>query len=174
MLECEDVQPQLSALIDKELSLWEAQMIRWHIRRCRDCAYEFMLLKDTARMLSYVDNVTTGDDFIQRVMTKASVMSRHDNTTTNPFARLFNRAGYYLDWFKYSFRRKASVYAVALMFLMVLGFFIGAMPTIISPQIDMSTTRVTEARLPRDAIKVEFVTPAMFHQYSRDYLIMSH
>jgi len=174
MLECENVHPQLSALIDKELPLWEAQMIKWHMRRCQDCAYEFMLLKDTARMLSSIDNVTTGDNFIQDVMTKASMMSRHDNITTNPFVRFFNRARYYLDWFRYSFRRKVSVYAVALMFLVVWGFFIGVMPTIISPQVDMSTTRVTEARLPSDAIKVEFVTPAMLHQYSRDDLTMSH
>ena len=137
MLKCEDVQPQLSALIDKELPLWEAQMIRWHIRICRDCAYDFMSLKDTDRVLSSMGNVTTGDNFIREVMTKGSMMSRHDNTTSNLFVKLFNRAGYYLDWFKYSFRRKMSVYAVALMFLMVWGFLIGVMPTIISPKVDM-------------------------------------
>jgi len=168
MLRCEDVQTQLSALIDRELPLWEAQMMRWHIRRCEDCAYEFMLLKDTDRVLSSVDNVTTGENFVQEVMIKASMIERHESTSANLFIKLFSLAGYYLDRFKYSFRQKASVYAVALMFLIVWGFFIGIMPTIISPQVDMLPALVkTEARLPNDLVRVELVTPAMLHQYSQ-------
>ena len=169
MLKCEDVQTQLSALIDRELPLWEAQMIKWHMRRCEDCADAFMLLRDTDRMLSSVDNVTTGDNFVQEVMTKASMMALHENTSSTLFAKLYNRAGYYFDWFKYSFRQNASVYAVALMFLIVWGFFIGVMPAIMSPQVDMPPELVrTQARLPRDIIKVELVTPAMLHQYSEN------
>ena len=74
MLKCEDIRPQLSAYIDRETPLWEAQMIRWHLRRCHECAFEYMLLIDTSEAMKSCPSVTTSDNFLREVITKASMM----------------------------------------------------------------------------------------------------
>ena len=78
MLKCEDIRPQLSAYIDREVPLWEAQMIRWHIRRCHECAFEYMLLMDTSEAMKSLVSVAAPDNFLSEVMSKASMMAVYE------------------------------------------------------------------------------------------------
>ena len=45
MLKCENVLPQLSAYVDREMPLWTIQLIQWHLKRCPSCAHEAMRLR---------------------------------------------------------------------------------------------------------------------------------
>ncbi|MFQ6043982.1 MAG: zf-HC2 domain-containing protein, partial [Candidatus Poribacteria bacterium] len=88
MLKCENIRPQLSAYIDREVPLWEAQMIRWHIRRCHECAFEYMLLMDTSEAMRFFAGVTTSDNFLREVMIKASMMAVYERKGLNLFQRV--------------------------------------------------------------------------------------
>jgi len=156
MLKCKDILPQLSAYIDRELPLWEAQMIRWHLRRCQECAFEFMLLMDTSDALKSLNSVATSDKFLRKVMTKASMMSIYERKESNFFQRMIKRFEARFALLKYAFytlRNKAGVYAMALILLVMLSYFTSAMPRIIYPEI---TPR--QILVKNDVIPVEFIT----------------
>ena len=164
MLKCEYIRPQLSAYIDREVPLWEAQMIRWHIRRCHECAFEYMLLMDTSEAMKSLVSVTAPDSFLSEVMTKASMMAVYERKKLNLFQRVVRRFEAHFAQFRYIFyvfRGKATVYATAFMTLVALGYFISAMPSIFTPPLSKPHPVLVKAEV-KDSnkiIPVEFVTP---------------
>lgn len=164
MLKCEDIRPQLSAYIDCEVPLWEAQIIRWHLRKCHECAFEYMLLMDTSEAMKSFAGVTTSDNFLREVITKASMMAVHERKELNLFQRTMRcvEARFVrLRYIFYAFRGKAAVYATALMTLVVLGYFMSTMPKIITPPLVGARQMLVkgEVNCSKDIIPVEFVTP---------------
>jgi len=164
MLKCENVRTQLSAYIDREVPLWEAQIIRWHLRRCHECAFEYMLLMDTSEAMKSFPSVTASDNFLREVMTKASMIAVHERKELNLFQRMMRSVEARFARFKYvfyAFRGKAAVYATAFMTLVVLGYFISAMPKIFTPPLVGTRQMLVKAEVngSKDIISVEFVTP---------------
>ena len=164
MLKCEDIRPQLSAYIDREVPLWEAQMIRWHLKRCHECAFEYMLLMDTSEAMKSFAGVTTSDKYLREVITKASMMAVYERKEMNLFQLVMRRVEARfarLKYIFYVFRGKATVYATALMILVVLGYFMSAMPKILTPPLVGARQMHVKARVncSKDIIPVEFVTP---------------
>jgi len=163
MLKCEDIRPQLSAYIDREVPLWEAQMIRWHIRSCHECAFEYMLLMDTSEAMKSLVSVAVPDNFLSEVMTKASMMAVYERKKLNLFQRAMRHVEARfarLKYIFYVFRGKATVYATTLMTLVVVGYFISAMPKIFTPPLSKPHPMLVKAEVncSKEIISVEFVT----------------
>ncbi|HIE26974.1 TPA: zf-HC2 domain-containing protein [Candidatus Poribacteria bacterium] len=164
MLKCEDIRPQLSAYIDRETPLWEAQMIRWHLRRCHECAFEYMLLTDASEAMKSYLSVTTSDNFLDEVITKASIMVVYERQELNFLQRVIRRIEARfarLQYIFHVFRGKAAIYATALMTLVILGYFVSVMPKIFTPPLTGARQMFVKAEVnsSKDIIPVEFVTP---------------
>ena len=71
MLHCEDVRPELSALLDRELPLWKAQVIRWHLFRCPECAEEMALIQHTHQTLRILPDQSAEPDLLTRIVSQA-------------------------------------------------------------------------------------------------------
>ena len=112
MLKCENVQPQLSAYIDREMPLWTIQLIQWHLKRCPSCAHEVMRLRQTNKILHQLDPVKTSDNFLPDLMHQAAaitVIEKHQFSITR---RILRRVESSFAWMLYSFRTRVRPYAV--------------------------------------------------------------
>ncbi|MBC8456705.1 MAG: zf-HC2 domain-containing protein [Deltaproteobacteria bacterium] len=173
MLTCKNIRPQLSAYMDCEVPLWKAQIIRWHLKRCPDCAFEFMTLQDTATAMKSLEHVTTSDRFLTEIMTKASLMTSYEQKRLNWTQRLIRRVDAHVAWSRYLFyvlRWKMNAYATVFMLLVTLGFFMSAIPRIITPEPKNTRQTLVKAQTHQSAdfILVEFVTPEMLRYYMHE------
>ena len=112
MLKCENIQPQLSAYVDREMPLWTVRLIQWHLKRCPSCAHEVMRLRQTNKILHQLDSVKTSDNFLPDLMRQAAavtVIERHQISTIRRTLRRLESA---FAWMLYSFRTRVSPYAV--------------------------------------------------------------
>lgn len=124
MLNCEDVRPQLSAYLDREMPLWKIQLIQLHLKRCPTCAYEAMRLQQTDKMLSRLDSVRTSNEFLSGVMRQVSTISSMERQRVLPIRRIFRRLESSLTWLQYRFWTRPSSYA--------LGFSLALIVTVAS------------------------------------------
>lgn len=164
MLQCEYIRPKLSAYIDREVPLWEAQMIRWHLRRCHECQFEYMMLRDTSEAMKAFPGVTTSYNFLNEVMTKASMIAVYEREELSLFQRMvkhFSARFASLRYVLHVFRGKATVYATALTILVLLGYFMSAMPRILTPPLSKPHQMLVKADVnsSKEIIPVEFITP---------------
>lgn len=61
MLSCKDVTQRASALIDKELPIWEVVQMRLHLAICKGCS-AFVRQMQITRNLTAVAPASAGDD----------------------------------------------------------------------------------------------------------------
>ena len=112
MLKCENVQPQLSAYIDREMPLWTVQLIQWHLKRCPSCAHEVMRLQQTNKILHQLDPVKTSDNFLPDLMREAAAITVIEKEQISTVRRLVRRLESSFAWMLYSFRTRVRPYAV--------------------------------------------------------------
>ena len=112
MLNCEDVRPQISAYLDREMPLWKIQLIQLHLKRCPTCAYETMRLKQTDKILGRLDSVRTSNEFLSGVMRQVSTISSIERQRVLSIRRIFRRLESLLTWLQYRFWTRPSSYAV--------------------------------------------------------------
>ncbi|MDE0184701.1 MAG: zf-HC2 domain-containing protein [Candidatus Poribacteria bacterium] len=119
MLNCEDVQSQISAYLDREMPLWKIQLIRLHLKRCSTCAHETMRLQQTHKILGQLDSVRTSNEFLSDVMRRVSTISSVERQRVLPIQRIFRRLESSLTWLRYRFWTRPSSYAVGLSFALI-------------------------------------------------------
>ena len=112
MLKCENVQPQLSAYIDREMPLWTIQLIQWHLKRCPSCAHEAMRLRQTDKILHQLDPVKTSDNFLPDLMRQAAAITVSEKHQFSITRRILRRVESSFAWMLYSFRTRVRPYAV--------------------------------------------------------------
>ena len=119
MLNCEDVRPQISAFLDREMPPWKIQLIQLHLKRCSPCAHETMRLQQTHKILCQFDSVRTSSEFLSNVMRRASTISTTERQRDFPIRRIFRRLESTLTWLQYRFWTRPSSYAVGLSFALI-------------------------------------------------------
>lgn len=62
MLSCKDVSQRASALIDKELPLWEVLQIRLHLAMCKGCSAFVRQIKVTRSLTSVAPDAGPDDE----------------------------------------------------------------------------------------------------------------
>lgn len=112
MLKCENVQPQLSAYLDREMPLWTIQLIQWHLKRCPSCAHEVMRLRQTDKILYQLDQVKTSDNFLPDLMRQAAAITVSEKHQVSAIRRILRRLESSFAWLLYSFRTRVRPYAV--------------------------------------------------------------
>lgn len=112
MLNCEDVQPQMSAYLDREMPLWKIQLIQLHLKRCSPCAHETMRLQQTHKMLGQLNSIRTSNEFLSDVMRRVSTISSMERQRVLPIRRIFRRLESSLTWLQYRFWTRPSSYAM--------------------------------------------------------------
>ena len=112
MLKCENVQPQLSAYIDREMPLWTIQLIQWHLKRCPSCAHEVMHLRQTDKILHQLDPIKTADNFLPDLMRQAAAITVIERGQISVIRRILRRLESSFAWMLYSFRTRVRPYAV--------------------------------------------------------------
>ena len=113
MLKCENVQPQLSAYVDREMPLWTIRLIQWHLRRCPSCAHEAMRIRQTDKILQQLDSVKTSDNFLPDLMRRAAAITLIEREQISAIRRTLRRLESSFAWMRYSFRTRMRPYAVA-------------------------------------------------------------
>lgn len=122
MLKCENIEPQISAYLDREMPAWRMQLIRWHLKRCPACAHETMRLQQTDQIIRSLTSVKTSDTFLPDLMRRVSVASVAEKREIPLFQRTFRKFKSSLDWAIYSVRLHISAYAVGVaLVLMIMG-----------------------------------------------------
>lgn len=119
MLNCEGVQPQISAYLDREMPLWKIQLIQLHLKRCSTCAHETMRLQQTHKILGQLESVRTSNEFLSDVMHRVSTISSMERQRVLPIRRIFRRLESSLTWLQYRFWTRPSSYAVGLSFALI-------------------------------------------------------
>jgi len=114
MLNCEDVQPQISAYLDREMPLWKIRLIQLHLKRCSPCAHENMRLQQTHKILGQLDSVRTSNEFLSDMMRRVSTISSMERQRVLPIRRIFRRLESSLTWLQYRFWTRPSSYALGL------------------------------------------------------------
>ena len=112
MLKCENVQPQLSAYVDREMPLWTIQLIQWHLKRCPSCAYEAMRIRQTDKIVHQLDSVKTSDNFLPDLMRRAAAITAIEREQISAIRRILRRLESSFAWMRYSFRTRVRPYAV--------------------------------------------------------------
>jgi anti-sigma factor RsiW len=112
MLNCEDIRPQISAYLDREMPQWRMRLIQLHIKRCPTCAHEAMRLQQTDKILSQLDSVRTSNEFLSDVMRQVSTPSVMERQRVSSIRRTFRRLESSLTWLQYRFWTRPSSYAV--------------------------------------------------------------
>ena len=156
MLKCENVLPQLSAYVDREMPLWTIQLIQWHLKRCPSCAHEAMRLRQTNKILHQLEPVKTSDDFLPDLMRQAAAITVIEKDRISVIRRILRRLESSLAWTLYSFRTRVRPYAVVTS-LTVIATVVSL--TLYQPRIPLlSNDTVTLAQAPSDkqALLVEF------------------
>ena len=156
MLKCENVQPQLSAYVDRELPLWTIQLIQWHLERCPSCAHETMRLRQTNKILQQLEPVKTSDNFLPNLMRQAAAITVIEKERISVFRRILRRLEASFAWLLYSLRTRVRPYAVVTS-LAVIATVVSI--TLYQPQLTLlSNGTVTLAQAPTDkqAVLVKF------------------
>ena len=156
MLKCENVQPQLSAYIDREMPLWTIQLIQWHLKRCPSCAHEAMRLRQTNRILRQLEPVKTSDNFLPDLMRQAAAITVIEKGRISVIRRVLQRLESSFAWILYSFRTRVRPYAVVTS-LAVVATVVSL--TLYQPRLPLlSNDTLTLAQAPTDnqALLVEF------------------
>ena len=156
MLKCENVQPQLSAYVDREMPLWTIQLIQWHLKRCPSCAHEAMRLRQTNKILRQLEPVKTSDKFLPDLMRQAAAITVIEKERISVLRRILRRLESSFAWMLYSFRTRVRPYAVVTS--------LGVIATVVSitlyqPQLTLlPNDTVTLAQAPSDkqVLLVEF------------------
>ena len=156
MLKCENVQPQLSAYVDREMPLWTIQLIQWHLKRCPSCAHETMRLRQTNKILYQLDPVKTSDSFLPDLMRQAAAITVIEKGQISAIRRLLRRLESSFAWMLYSFRTRVRPYAVVTSLALIATI---VSLTLYQPRFPLPSDDVlTFAQSPRDkqALLVEF------------------
>ena len=156
MLKCENVQPQLSAYVDREMPLWTIQLIQWHLKRCPSCAHEAMRLRQTNKILHQLEPVKTSENFLPDLMRQAAAITVIEKERISVIRRILRRLESSFAWMLYSFRTRVRPYAVVTS-LAVIATVVSI--TLYQPQFTLlSNDTVTLAQAPSDkqALLVEF------------------
>ena len=67
-LKCEQVKPLLSAYLDRELPIWKIGLIRFHLRRCPECARQVAELQRTSLALRAWGEVRAPAEMRDKIM----------------------------------------------------------------------------------------------------------
>ena len=156
MLKCENVQPQLSAYVDREMPLWTIQLIQWHLKRCPSCAHEVMRLRQTNKILHQLNPVKTSDNFLPDLMRQAAAITVIEKERISVIRRILRRLESSFAWILYSFRTRVPPYAVATS-LAVLATVVSI--TLYQPRLPLlfnDTLTLAQARADKQAVLVEF------------------
>ncbi len=156
MLKCENVQPQLSAYVDREIPLWTIRLIRWHLKRCPNCAHEVMRLRQTNKILHHLDPVKTSDNFLPDLMRQAAAITIIEKGQIPAIRRICRRLESLFAWMLYSFRTRVRPYAVVTSLALIAAV---VSITLYQPRFPIpSDDALTVAQSPRDkqALIVEF------------------
>ena len=156
MLKCENVQPQLSAYVDREMPLWTIQLIRWHLKCCPSCAHEATRLRQINKILHQLEPVKTSDNFLPDLMRQAAAITVIEKGQISVVRRILRRLESSFAWLLYSFRTRVRPYAVVTS--------LAAIATVVSitlyqPRFPLSSNdTLTLAQAPTDkqAVLVEF------------------
>ena len=119
MLKCENIQPQLSAYIDREMPLWTIQLIQWHLKRCPSCAHKVMRLRQTNKILHQLDPVKTSDNFLPDLMRQAAAITVIEKGRISVIRRILRRLESSFAWMCYSFRTRVRPYAVVALLALI-------------------------------------------------------
>ncbi len=156
MLKCENVQPQLSAYVDREMPLWTIQLIQWHLKRCPSCAHETMRLRQTSKILHQLEPVKTSDNFLPDLMRQAAAITVIEKERISAVRRILRRLESSFAWMLYSLRTRVRPYAVVTS-LAVVATVVSI--TLYQPRLPLlSSDTLTLAQAPSDkqAVLVEF------------------
>ena len=156
MLKCENVQPQLSAYVDREMPLWTIQLIQWHLKRCPSCAHEAMRLRQTDKLLRQLEPVKPPDNFLPDLMRRAAAITAIEREQISAIRRILRRLESSFAWMRYSFRTRVRPYAV-LTTLALIATVVSF--TLYQPRLPLpSNDALTLAQAPTDkqALLVEF------------------
>ncbi len=77
MLSCKDVSERSSALIDKDLPLWEAMQMRLHLAMCKGCAAFVRQMRITRSLTAVAPPVSPDDEAAM-----AAILARLDDGKT--------------------------------------------------------------------------------------------
>lgn len=119
MLKCENIQPQLSAYVDREMPLWTIRLIQWHLKRCPSCAHEVMLLRQTDKVLHQLDPVKTSDNFLPDLMRYAAAITVIEKGQVSAIRRILRRLESSFAWMCYSLRTRVRPYAVVALLALI-------------------------------------------------------
>ena len=156
MLKCENIQPQLSAYVDREMPLWTIRLIQWHLKRCPNCAHEVMRLWQTTKILHQLDSVKASDSFLPDLMHRAAAITVIEKGQISAIRRILRRLESSFAWLYYSLRTRVRPYAVVTSLVLIATV---ASITLYQPRLPpLSDDVLTFAQSPRDkqVLLVEF------------------
>ena len=130
--ECDNIQTQLSAYFDGEVSSWKQHLIRWHLKRCSECNKKYDELQYTQTFLMNVEPVKATESLLSNVMSRVTSI----NTIEKVNRSLINRLSLFVEkiqvWMRGNIQTYNSYY--------IMGFFVGVFmmigATLYSPKIE--------------------------------------
>ncbi len=132
MVDCQNLQKQLSTYFDNELQSWKSLLIKWHIKHCTECSKKYTDIQQTHTLLNSVEAIRTSDDFLSNVMSRANAINSYQKERLS----LFNRLGSIVEGLQERMRGNIRTYNP----LYISGFFVGVIlmigVTLYSPKID--------------------------------------
>ena len=146
MLKCDNVFPQISAFVDRELPLWKIELIRWHIRRCPRCAHEAAYLQQTDQLLRELPTTKAPETFLSDVMQQASSIAVHAQREAPLAHRVAQRTKSKLAWWAYSVQTHTRPYVVAVCLSAVL--VVASLTTLYVPKQQTVTEQVAVLTAP--------------------------
>ncbi len=99
MIDCKDIQEQITAAVDLELDPQEQEMVFAHLRVCQSCRYEYEMertIKNAVR--TKVEFLRTPDHLREKIL--SDLFSRPESVEKRP--TVFSRLKQFLKWVQYN------------------------------------------------------------------------
>lgn len=132
MVECQNIQGQLSAYFDNELQPWKRIFIKWHLKRCTECSNKYTDLHQTHTLLNSVEPVRSSDDFLSNVMARANSINIHQKERFSAFKWIGSLVEGLQVWMRGNIRAYNPFYIGSL----IAGVILMLGVTLYSPKID--------------------------------------
>ena len=107
-------------------------LIRWHLKQCPDCSYRAKAIKQTDKLLRFVEPVKASDTFLSSVMSRATTMKATQKTRQS----VFNRLGTFVEGLQMWMRGNIRAYNLVYMFGLIFCVFTMIGVTLYSPRIE--------------------------------------
>lgn len=130
--ECDNIAPQLSAFIDRQMPVWKRHLMKRHLKQCAMCKSRLQSIQQSDKLLKSVERVKASDTFLSDVLNQAAEIKKNKKVKVSNINRISSHIKNMQLWL----RGKVRAYNPLCMFGFIFAVFVMVGATLYSASIE--------------------------------------